>query len=353
MTEVPANLASRHDDDDQISAFAIASLLLRWRSMIVVLAAVGCAIGLARGLASTRVYKSTATFMPLGAGAPGLSGLAAAASTLGFSVPSSSSSWTPQMYVELARSRSVLMPIVLDTFTVAEEGGERAALVDLLKVTGPTPERRATGAVQILGRMIQATEERKLGGVTLSVVSRWPSLSLAVAERLLQRLNRFNIETRQSPASAERQFVEKQVLESEDSLRDAEDRWQSFLQRNSEIGGSPSLLLARDRLEREVTRRNLVLTAWLQSSEEARIREIRDTPVFTVLEEPRLPIVGEARGSVQKGMVGGVAGGVLGALIAFLVEALAVARRAPGEEAREFFRLLDEAKPGFLNRRRT
>jgi uncharacterized protein involved in exopolysaccharide biosynthesis len=352
MTEEPAILASQDDEDEEISAFAIATVLLRWRRMIAVMATIGCGLGLAGGLTSPRVYKSTATFIPQAAQGSS-SGLAQAASQLGFSIPSSGGAWSPQMYVELVRSRSVLMPIVLDTVTVTEEGGKRAALVDLLKVKAPTPERRATGAVQVLGKMVQATEERKLGGVTLSVVSRWPSVSLAVAERLVQRVDRFNIETRKSQALAERQFVEGQVAESEAALREVENRLQSFLQGNREIGGSPSLSFERDRLQREVTRLNLLYTSWLQSREEARIREIRDTPVITVLEEPRLPLIGEPRKSVQKGMVGGFAGLALGALIAFLIEGLAIARKASSDEAREFFRLLNEATPQFLKRRRT
>lgn len=349
MTEEPAIVASRDHEDEEISGFAIATVLLRFRRMIVVMAAIGFALGMAWGLTSPRVYKSTATFIPQLAQGPS-SGLALAASQLGFSVPSSGGAWSPQMYVELVRSRSVLMPIVLDTVTVAEQGGKRATLMDLLKVTAANPERRATAAIQVLGQMVQASEEKKLGAVTFSVLSQWPSVSLAVAERLVQRVDRFNIETRKSQALAERQFVEGQVAESEVALRVGENRLQSFLQGNREIGGSPGLSFERERLQREVTRLNQLYTSWLQSREEARIREIRDTPVITVIEEPRLPFIGEPRKSIQKAMVGGVAGVAIGVLMAFLVEGLALARKASSDEAREFFRLLNEAKPRFLKR---
>jgi uncharacterized protein involved in exopolysaccharide biosynthesis len=346
--ESPATPASR---DDDVSAFAIAAALLRHRRMILVLAAIGGVLGLVRGLSSSRVYKSTATFIPQGAQTSS-SGLALAASQLGFSIPSAGGAWTPQMYVELVRSRAVLMPIVLDTVTVAEDEGKRQPLIDLLKVTGITQDARNTAAVQSLSSMIEAAEDKKLGGVTFSVFTRWPSVSLAVAERLVDRVNGFNIETRKSQALAEREFVEKQVVQSETSLRDAENRLQSFLQGNRDIGSSPALTFERDRLQREVVRLNQLYTSLLQSREEARIREIRDTPVITVIEDPRLPFIGEPRKSVQKAIVGGFAGLAFGGLLAFLVEAYQLASQASSEEAREFFRLLNDAMPGFLKLRR-
>jgi uncharacterized protein involved in exopolysaccharide biosynthesis len=186
--------------------------------------------------------------------------------------------------------------------------------------------------------------------VKLSVTTRWPSVSLALAERLVQSVNQFNLETRKSQAAAERRFVEVQVGEAERALREAEDRLQSFLQRNRAIADSPELGFQRDRLQREVALRQQVYTSLVQSREEARIREVRDTPVITLLEGPRLPMVGEARKSVKKGLAGGIAGAMLGVLIALVVQGAAGARRASSTEAREFFQLVQEATPQLLRR---
>ena len=59
-------------------------------------------------------------------------------------------------------------------------------------------------------------------------------------------------------------------------------------------------------------------------------------------------MVGEARKSAQKAVMGGLAGGMLGVLIAFIVQGVVAARRAPSEEAREFFQLVVESTPRFL-----
>jgi hypothetical protein len=256
------------------------------------------------------------------------------------------------MYVELLNSRTLLEPIVLDTVVVQEERGRRVAFMDLLEIEAPTTERRLDLAVRALGGMVAASEERKLAAVKVTVTTRWPSVSLALTQRLMQRVNQFNLETRKSQAAMERQFVEAQSAEAEHTLRSAEDRLQVFLQRNRSIAGSPELGFERDRLQREVVLRQQVYTSLLQSREEARIREVRDTPVITVFEKPRLPLVGESRKSVNKALLGGIVGGMLGVLIAFLAHGLSGARQIPSEEAREFFRLVQDATPKFLKRGR-
>jgi uncharacterized protein involved in exopolysaccharide biosynthesis len=149
----------------------------------------------------------------------------------------------------------------------------------------------------------------------------------------------------------ERQFVESLVADAETALRAAEDRMQTFLQGNRVIE-SPQLVFARDRLQRDITLRQQVFNSLVQSREEARIREVRDTPVITVLESGRLPTMQEPRKSVQKALVGGIMGGVLGVLFAFLAQRLAIARETASPDSREFFGLLEESVPRFLRPRR-
>jgi uncharacterized protein involved in exopolysaccharide biosynthesis len=348
MTMSPAGLAPNYDDGEEISLFALANVLLRWRWLIIGLAILGAAGGVVSGLMKTREYSSSAIFIPQGAESQ-TSGFALAASQFGISVPSSGGGWGPPMYVELIRSRALLTPIVFDTLVVAEERGRRVTFMDLMQISGPTPDRRAELAANALSGMIAADEDKKLSAVTFSVTTRWPSVSLALAQKLVERVNQFNLETRKSQAAAERKFVDTQTAQAEDSLRNAENKLQQFLQDNRQVG-SPQQLFERDRLQREVTMRQQLYASWLQNGEDARIREVRDTPVITVMEEPRLPFVGQPRGTGQKMVLGGIAGALIGALIAFLASKLSGARAAETEEAREFFELVDDATPRFLRR---
>lgn len=336
--------------EDAVNVFAIATAILERRKAIVWLGVAGAFAGLLVGLTSTRQFVSSTTFVPQGSEQVN-SGLAAAASQFGLRLPTSGgAAWGPPVYVELLRSTAMLATVARDTVTVIERGGARVAMMELLKVDEPTPERSVEVAVRRLGAIVSVAEIRTLSAVRLSAATPWPSVSHAIVARLLESVNQFNLEKRKSQAGAERRFVEAQAAEAELALREAEDRLDAFLQRNKGIGTSatsPTLSTQRDRLQRDVTLRQQVLVTLLQSREDARIREVRDTPVLTVLEEPRVPVDGEPRGSIQKGILGGLVGAMLGVLLALATHWLSSARSGDAS-SREFFSLLRDVTPRFL-----
>jgi hypothetical protein len=327
-------------------------MLLRRRRAVVMLMAVGGLVGLLSGLLQSRTYRSTATFIPQSndLGAAG-AGLALAASQFGVKLPQLGGDWGPQVYVALLRSHALLAELAQDTLTVAEEDNRRVAVLDLLKINGSSEAQRVERAVKALRNRIEVRDLKQISAVQVSAVTKWPSVSLAMAERLVGQVHHFVLVTRQSQASAERRFAEARAEEAGAELRAAENRMQVFLQRNRVYNSSPELTFDRDRLQREVSLYQQVYNFMVQAREEARVREVRDTPVLTPLETPALPVLPESRRSVLKAAAGMLAGGLLALMLAFLAEGFDDARRLPTDEAREFLRLVDEAVPRVLRRR--
>ena len=309
--------------EDEVSLFGLASMLLRWRRPIVVLAFLGGILGIAVGLLPRRVYVSSATFIPQPAEGSLNSGLLAAASQLGVSLPGATgNAWGPPIYVDLLQSDALLKPIALDTLLVPEVAGRRVPLSDLLQVRAPTLALQTERTVRALRNLIAVTDDARLGAVNISVTTAWPTVSLALAQQLVTSVNQFNVRTRQSQAAAERKFVEQRVQDAEDSLRAAEDSLQAFLERNRAVSGSPQLEFTRDRLQRAITMRQALYSTLMQSLEQAKIREVRDTPVITVLQPPQLPLVPASRRLAIKAVLGAFAGGVMALLFAFLFDGL-------------------------------
>lgn len=319
------------------------------KRVIVGLAVVGLVLGAAVGLLSPRQYATSATFIPQSA-ENSMSNLALAASQFGIRVPQSGGAWGPPVYVELLRSRELLEPIVRDTVAVPELGGDLHAMLDLLRLPQLAPAERIERGIAVLRKRIGVSEEKKLNGVRVSVTTRWPSVSLYLAERLVDGVNEFNVSARKSQATAERQFVDARVQSAEEDLRSSESRLEEFLKRNRSVAGSPELTFAQDRLQREVMLRQGMVTTLLQQREEARIREVRDTPVLTVLERPRLPVYGLARRSAMKGVLGAMVAMLIGIAVLYLREGLRLARRMPGDPEFAFFRFVDAILPGPLQR---
>jgi capsule polysaccharide export protein KpsE/RkpR len=349
----PDDAAAEEDrGDDERYLIAFVNSLLRQRSVIIGLGLTGALVGGLLGLGSRRQYVSRAVFLPQAAEASaGISGIALAVSQFGIRVPTGSGAWGAPLYAELLRSRALLQPLVLDSSIVDQQEGQRRSLMDLLDVHDDRPERRQDLALRSLQRMVVSRDVRTLGAVEVTATTPWAAVSYAIVERLLKEINDFNLLSRRSQARAERQFVELQAREAEQALRDAEGKLLRFLQSNRAIGATSELSVERDRLQREVSLRQQVYTTLLQSREEARIREVRDTPVITIIEAPALPVRPESRGVLLKTVIGGVLGGVLGICLALFLGWLRRIRSADTDEAREFLAVLARILPRAIGNR--
>lgn len=317
-----------------ISVFTMLAILMRRRRLIGTLMVVAASIALAVALLLPRQYVATAAFLPQG-GESSRSSLAGLAGQLGIlSQPTSQGPF----YIELLHSRELLEPIASTPLSVPELRGGRRTLYQLHPPRGQTDGQRRAAMVEWLQKIVSATESRT-GVVTVSVATEWPSVSKAVADLLLTRLNDFNLRTRQSQAAEERRFTGERLEATRASLRVAEDRLKDFLQHNRQYTLSPELSFERDRLMRETTLYQQLLASLSQSYEEARSREVRDTPVLTVIEPPELPASPRPTWWWLKAFIGLVLGFLVGAFISVLSYAVQRRRSAGDPDAEEFARM--------------
>ena len=268
---------------------------------------------------SAREYTTSASFRPQGSS--GGSELAALASQFGVRVPmGAEESESPAFYAEVLTSREILAQIAAGGWEI---DGASMTLVEFLDIEEETPGLEEREVIRWLrDEAISVSTGRETGIVHLEVKTRSPELSAQVAERLLGEVNRFNLETRRSQAAAERAFIEARVAAVESELREAETELLAHIQSNRQIGGSPELQYERTLLQDEASNRRQIYMSLVQAYEEARISEVRDTPVLTVLQRPYLPPAPDERGLLLRAVLGAVLGGLLGILLAFLTEAM-------------------------------
>jgi uncharacterized protein involved in exopolysaccharide biosynthesis len=329
-------------EEDEISLLQLFSVMLRRRWTIVWSTAIITLVALALALQTQKVYTASTSFIPQGSESR-TSGLAGLAGQFGFQLPSQSSSESPQFYAELVTSREILGTLAVErvSFPVSDgslDGRLEGFLPELLEMgEGDVPPlvlRETT--IQWLRGAVSASPGRETGIVGVSITTPWPGLSKVLADRLLELLNEFNLQTRQSQAAAEREFVENRLAEVQDSLRAAEDRLETFLEANRLWENSPELSFQQGRLLRQVTMQQQVYTSLAEAHEQARIAEVRNTPVITIVERPEAPVYADARRRLMKLALGIVLGGMLGVFLAFGQEYLQRARKEEGEEYEEF-----------------
>ena len=336
------------EDGEATSVFVIATLLLRNRWRIARWAFVGALLTLAFVWTRPALYRASASFIPQGAD-PGRSGLANLAGQFGVSLPSGSQGLSPDFYLRLLKSHELLGRVARDTLAVPELAGKRMAMEDLLGIDPGPGKAREEAAIDELSRRITASASKTTAVVEFSVATQWPSVSLAIATALLNGVNDFNQRTRRDQAAAERKFVEGRLVVAATELRVAEDRLQQFLQGNRQ-SSSPDLQFIRDRLQRDVTLRQQVFTALTQAYDEVRMREVRDTPVITIIDQVTVPFKAEPRGRGIRTLLGLAVGAFVGGLLVFLKDMMAKQRANGDPAADEFLNTVGEVRRGMLRR---
>jgi len=311
--------------------------ILRRRRLVGGLAVGACLVVVAVSLFSARSYTCRTTFMPT-APQSKLSMLGGLAAQFGLNV-SNDPGTSPAFYVLLLQSEELLRSAVRTSYDVPAKGQpRRVSLIEWYDPPGDTPAQREEAAATRLGKELRTSIDGETGTVELKVRTASPLLSLQIANRLMALLSEFNLEKRQSQAAAERKFVEGRAAAVRSRLDSAESRLQAFMQRNRDYRNSPPLLFEYDRLLRDVTMQQQVYTSVSQAFEQARIDEVRNTPVLTLVDPPRLPAQPDRRWILVKGLLALLMGALIGVFVALARDFLqheppAVASAGPADRA--------------------
>jgi uncharacterized protein involved in exopolysaccharide biosynthesis len=268
----------------------------------------------------------------------GIQALAGVANQLGLNL-TPTSSVSPDFFVKLSSSTEVLRSALLTEFPDPLHPGRRPkALLDILETKGKTPEERLQRGVIQLRKQLAATADKVTGIVAIDVDMRQPELAAAVANRLVQLLNQFNLERRQSQSREQRRFTGERLAEAEKDLRAAEQVQLAFLQRNRDYSSSPLLNFEANRLARDVQVKQALFLTLSNAHTEARIAEVRDTPVLTVIDSA-IPPFRRSRPKRTLGVLLALsAGTLLGIGIAYVAD---FRKRAASEHHPDYLALRD------------
>jgi uncharacterized protein involved in exopolysaccharide biosynthesis len=336
--------SARRPEREDLSLLALANMLLRQRSLILRTPLVLFVLVVAVSLVQPRTYSSRGVFMPNAAQSM-QSRAAGLAAQFGFTLPGQDPGQSPDFYAELVQSREILSNLVATQYAFVGSRGPvlsrdadtiRGDLVQVLEIEEVTPARSREQAMARLHEMMDVTTNPLSGTITVQLTTEWPQLSRQIAARALELVDEFNRTRRQSQAVEERTFVEERLTEAQKTLRESEDRMERFLRDNRTFASSPQLLFENDRLQRDVAMRQQIMAGLTQAHEQARIDEVRNTPVITVVQRPEAPALPDRRRLVLKGLVAIVLGIMLGIGIALFREILMLTRAMDQTSVEEY-----------------
>ncbi len=328
----PEALVYADAEKSDVSIISIAIILLRHRWLIICSAILFFTVFAFSNYTPVKTWTATTTFMPRQRSQ--VSAGTALLSQLGIGGGGSNSA----LYLELLKSREILGPVVESTFTIRTETGVRTGrLIDIYNIKNPSKRWERAIAISILNSQAKASQ-MPTGMMKLTVITDNPELSSMLATKIIAELNRYNLHTRKDEASAERIFIEQQLTEANDNLRQAEDALQIFMSNNRMVLPYTEKSLQLDRLKRQVLMRQDLYTALAKQYDAARTEEIRDNPVISVIEPAESPLTPNPPIWPTKAIMGAVLGAMVGVFAAF-VHAYFARRR--DEETDEYEQLAD------------
>jgi uncharacterized protein involved in exopolysaccharide biosynthesis len=272
------------DAEKLLGPFDFARIALRrWRPLVFIpFGAVAVAL-LAR-LILTPIYAATTALVPESSTESGLpAGIAGLAGQFGIALGGSASQ-SGAFYAMLVRSPAIARPVLAESYrNPRAEGPDSLTLLAVIGAGGTSARDSIERAEERLRDIVNVSVDRATEVVTVEVSLPFPELAAEVANRIVRHLNDFNARVRQSRARDRRRFVEERLHAAELELRAAEEVTKEFLEQNRTWNQSPQLSFEHDRLTRRAEVHQGVVHSLRQEFESARIAEVNDTPVITVL----------------------------------------------------------------------
>lgn len=302
--------------DSEASVFSLATAILTRRRLIATVVLLVLLVGLPFiWIGSDSPYTANASFIPQGSGSAQLSSIAGLAAQYGVAVPSGSTTESPQFYADLLQSRPILKSVAEASYRDPSKGSvARPRLIELFGKREKNRQLALEDAISRLSSHLRVQVSRSTGVVHFSVSAPEPELARDVADQFIAETHKYNLTTHQSHAAAERRFVEERLTLLRAELRQSEEALQGFLRFNRQFQNSPELRAEYDRLQRDLTLRQQVVGSLTQAFEQARIEEVRNTPVISVIEKPETPVRPDPRGRLRNTL-----------LLMFLAAVIAVA----------------------------
>ncbi len=340
-------------DKGDVSVFDLLTPLVRRRKLIALTALAFALVTAVVVLLLRPRYTATTSFVPEAPKESSLtSSLGGLASQFGLGTQIATP-YSADLMAAVLQSREIREAVLNTRFPEPLAGKDKAprTLLAILKVKGETPRKQMDAGVETLKQATAIALDKRTGMVSLKVTLRNANLAAQVANRMVEELNTFNVNRRRSQSGEERLFTERRLAEARQELADAEEQLIGFLRQNRQFSEFSVVGVSARRLERNVQLKQEVLGTLSRSYEEARINEVRDTPVLTVIDRAEAPAWKSFPRRTLSVLIALVFGGLLGIGLSYLAEARKRVRPETHPDYREFLAAVGEAREGLGLRR--
>jgi uncharacterized protein involved in exopolysaccharide biosynthesis len=254
-----------------------------WRSVLL-WGAIGAILAAVAGIGRPKRYTARASFIAEQQRVRSLpSGLGSLAAQFGLNIGGDGGR-SPQFYHDLFQTSALLLGVLDSVVPVAP--GESLSVRRLLGGSQDSSRRNLDRLLRRLRGRVIAQVDSRTSIVTLMVSQSTPNAAEGLSSILIRAVKHFNVATRQLQARELRAFLEKRVADALQNLHETEDNLRAFYERNRRFADSPQLIFEESRIKRQVELRQELYTTLSKELESARIDEVNDTPMITIIDPP-------------------------------------------------------------------
>jgi uncharacterized protein involved in exopolysaccharide biosynthesis len=241
-------------------------------------------------------YSSTVTILPdYGSKETTLSQLSGLASLAGVSVGQGSPT---AVYQNLLTNEAVLSPVIYAKYKT----GKFQDSVNLIQYFKVKPDKSLPENLQEREMFLKELEslsktrittdlDKMTNILTVSVKMPEAKLSSDVVNSIVGSLDAYIRTKRKSFATDQMEYIQKRMVQVQDSLTDAENNLKNFREQNRLVAQSPELMLEQSRLTRNVEILDAVFLELSKQIELAKIDQIKDTPIVNIADYAKNPVI--------------------------------------------------------------
>lgn len=251
---------------------------------------------------------------------------------------------SPDFFAALLKSREILAATLMAEFRDPRAPSEdrKARLIDILGIEGGSQNERLNKGIRTFAEQVRTRVDLPTGIVSVSVTAKDAGLAADIANAMVTSLNQFNLERLQNQSRERRRFSGERLADAEKELRSAEAAHLAFVQQNRHFSASPVLAFENARLERVVQLRQETFVTLAREFEEARIAEVRDTPLLTTIDIATAPDIRTSPHRKRLVLLATLGGLLLGVGLVFAVTTQRFLTSSEAPEVQEFRRTLVE-----------
>lgn len=278
--------AERRRAPRDVTLSSIAAMWLGERWLIMTVAVAASFILVVVALVKPRTYSSTVRFMSQTSNGA-LSQIAGLAAELGGAGGGLEPDQSADFYGDLVHTKAFLRGLAGTEYRYSHGGHFVAGnIATIYRLDYPSAARTMEAAAALVDGMLDVRISKLTQVVTVVVTTDDSSLSVQMANRITSLIDSANTARRHGQATAERLFLEGRLAVASRDLDSAIARERIFLETNRTFQDSPRLVFENQLLQQETQLRQGLFASLSQSYEQARIDEVRNTPVIAIVEAP-------------------------------------------------------------------